>query len=207
MKYMNKFVIIVIASCFIGLTSCASVPEETVQLSEAVGKDIQQLYTGYRATVRLSFEQMRQNGLAIIDKLWTPKYLEVLISEGVLDVCAEIEKTAEKTDCIEYWAQGAINDIDEKRKDFLQDIDVKEAELLATIDEAFDRTIRANAAVTAHLKSIRKVKETQNEALQAVGLADVPGKINEGIASASRFTAELTAKIEKEAENLTKQTE
>jgi hypothetical protein len=148
MKYMNKFVIIVIASCFIGLTSCASVPEETVQLSEAVGKDIQQLYTGYRATVRLSFEQMRQNGLAIIDKLWTPKYLEVLISEGVLDVCAEIEKTAEKTDCIEYWAQGAINDIDEKRKGFLQDIDVKEAELLATIDEAFDRTIRANAAVT-----------------------------------------------------------
>ena len=198
MKYKNNLVIIVVASCFIGLTSCASVPEETVRLSAAVGKDIQQLYTGYRSTIRLSFEQMRQNGLAIIDKRWTPEYLKVLIVDGEL---VEAAKEGD-TEYVEYWARAAIEDIDQKRKDFLQPLQDKEDALLADIDEAFGRIIRANAAITAHLKSIRKVKDTQNEALQAVGLDDIQDKINTGLAEASNFTKELTKDAEEAATKL-----
>jgi len=198
MKYRNNLVITVVASCLIGLASCASVPEETVQLSVAVGKDIQQLYTGYRNTIRLSFEQMRQNGLAIIDERWTPVFLKEYIKGGMLVESAK----AEQIERVEYWARTAVEDIDQKRKDFLQPLQKQEADLLADIDKAFGRTIRANAAITAHLMSIRKVKDTQNEALQAVGLEDVQEKISTGLASASDFTKKFTEDVEKQAKKL-----
>ena len=198
MKYKKNLIIIVIASCLIGLASCASVPDETVQLSDAVGEDIQQLYPGYRATVRWSFDQMRQNGLAIIDERWTPVYIKSYVTKGRL---VQFAKEG-KTEAVEYWARKAINRIDQKRKDFLQPLQEKESALLAEIDEAFGRTIRANATVTAHLKSIRKVKEAQNEVLQAAGLEDVPAKINKVIASASDFTANLTEKVKAAAKQV-----
>ena len=54
-----------VALSLIVLSGCATVPKETVALSVAVGEDIQQLYSGYKSVVRLSFDQMRRNGLLL----------------------------------------------------------------------------------------------------------------------------------------------
>jgi hypothetical protein len=197
-EYRKSLNIAVIASCLIGLTNCARVPKEAVILSDAVGTDIQQLYTGYRETVRWSFEQIRQNGLTIINERWTPVYINDFVKKGKLIEFAK----EENTEAIEYWARKAIARIDQKRQDFLGPLQVKETALLADIDEAFGRTIRANAVVTAHLESISNVKEAQDVALEAVGLKKVRNKINEGITSASEFTTKLNEKVEEEVKQL-----
>ncbi len=177
---------------FLGLVACASVPKEAVILSHTVGEDIQQLHVGYRKSVQFSFEQMRQAGLAVIDERWTPIYLKDFIKNGGLVEFAQ----ADNTEAVEYWARRAIRDIDTKRQEFLQPLKQSEDKLLTDIDEAFSRTIHANAAVTAHLTSVVKIRNMQDEVLAAVGVKDIRDKINNGIVQASNFAADAIKEIE-----------
>ena len=64
--------------------------------------------------------------------------------------------------------------------------------MLAKIDDAFARTMDANANVTAYLQSLLDVKGTQDRVLRATGLKELQEEINAGLAEASRFVAEAT---------------
>lgn len=180
-----------LATSSLCVSGCATVPKEAVALSVAVGEDIQQLYTGYRNTVKFGFEQMRQNGLTVIDVVWTPVYLRTFVKTGeLIDIAKE-----ENWEDLEGWARAAIEDIDAKRSEFLDSLQTKETALLNKIDEAFARTISANAAVTAHLNSVLKVQSLEDQVLDAVGLKDLRDAITNDVAEASNFVAAATEKI------------
>jgi hypothetical protein len=163
---VNRLSLALVVVC---TTACASVPQEAVTLSSAVGNDIEQLQSGYRQTVRFAFNQMHQNGLNVIDTVFTPAFLQDFIVSGRLIESAQ--DPDDSTELVEYWAREAIGAIDIKRKEFLDPIQVKEDALLADIDAAFDRLISANATVTAHLNSVRKVQNLQDQALARQGFA------------------------------------
>ena len=183
----------VLTGCVIlTMSGCASTPKETVTLSMTVGKDIEQLHSGYRQTIRLSFDQMRQAGLSVIDNVWTPAYLKSFVTSGELIEAAQ----AEQTERVDYWARIAIRAIDDKRKDFLGPLQEREDELVAAVDAAFDRVINANAAVTANLNSVLKVQVLQDQVREAVGLSDIRDEINNAIVSTSNWAAMATKEIE-----------
>ena len=183
------------AFILLNMTGCASVPEETVTLSMTVGRDIQQLHSGYRETIRFSFAQMRKAGLTVIDNVWTPAYLKSFVATGQL---AEAAKNGQ-TERIEYWARLAIEAIDEKRRKFVEPLQQREAALITEVDAAFDRVINANAAVTANLNSVLKVRDLQDRVVDLLGLTDVRNTINSAIVAASDEAAKATQKIGSEA--------
>ena len=192
---------------FIGLltlSSCATIPKEAVQLSYTVGQDIQELHGGYRRTVVFSFEQIRQRGLTVIDTKWTPAYLKDYVkgSELLDHLRDESIPESERYADLEYWARGAIEDIDNKRKAFLEPLKKREKALLSNVDDAFGRVIRANAAVTAHLNSVLKVQKLQDEILDSFGLKGVRDSINNAVIEASDFAAKATTEIEDAARQL-----
>ncbi len=197
--FCRKGLLLVLLAVWLVVPSgCATVPKEAVQLSYAVGNDIEQLYNGYRKTVVFSFQQMRERGLAVIDEQWTPIYLSEFIKSGQLVRFAQEENTA----AVEYWARRAIRDIDNKRVEFLKPLEAQETALLLEIDDAFSRVIHANSRVSAHLNSVLKVTEMQNQVLDAAGLKETRDKINAGIVKASDFADELTKKIQDETGKL-----
>ena len=74
------------------------------------------------------------------------------------------EGTAEgNRDDLRAWARAAIEDIDAMRSEFVDSQNAREMALLIKIDDAFARTINANA--NAHLKSLLKVEEMQDRVL------------------------------------------
>ena len=182
----------------LSMTACASVPKETVTLSRTVGQDIAQLQSGYRETIRFSFDQMRLAGLSVIDNVWTPVYLKSFVTGGQLVEAAK----AEQTERIEYWARTAIKAIDDQRKKFLDPLQEREDALVAEVDAAFDRVISANAAVTANLNSVLKVQNLQNQVLEAAGVSGIRDTINGAIVSTSNWVATATKEIEDAATSL-----
>jgi hypothetical protein len=196
MKYRGLVVGGLLSASALWMSGCATVPKEAVALSVAVGEDIQQLSSGYRSTVKFAFEQMRQNGLVVIDEVWTPAYLKTFVRDGEL---LQIAKE-ENWDDLEAWARAAIEDIDAERSEFLDSLQAKETTLLNKIDEAFARTISANASVTAHLNSVLKVQGLEDQVLDAVGLKDLRDEITNGVAEASDFVADATKKLKGAAE-------
>lgn len=183
---------------------CASVPKEAVQLSYAVGRDIQEIHKGYRNTVRAYFQEMRERGLEVIDNQWRPTYLKVNIKEsGLFEHLRDTSVPEEERYVdLEYWCRGVLEDLDSTRSVFLDSLRVREDALVASIDEAFKRAIRANATVTAHLNSIVEIHEVQDEILKSAGLLDIRNEINDGIAEASDFTDKAIKEVEKVSSDL-----
>ena len=76
-------------------------------------------------------------------------------------------------------------------------LDNDEKELLTTVDHAFSRLQIANATVTAHLNSLRKVREVQDDALAALDLKELQNKINEMLISMSEKAMKGLKAVEK----------
>ena len=76
------------------------------------------------------------------------------------------------------WVDYALYAYDIKEEALLKPLNDEESALRRDVQMAFLRIMRANAVITAHLNSIRKVKEVQNEALQALYIKDLRSRIN-----------------------------
>jgi hypothetical protein len=173
-----------------------------VELSYAVGQDLSAVHESYRTLVKQRFDDFRAVREAYLKDEWIPTYLSIWIEDGRLVDTAnsKVVWSDERGEfvapppgrekelllhTIDTWARVAIEEIDDKRNEVLEPLNKDEAALLASIDDAFDRLYRANATITAHLNSLRKVQEVQDEALQALKLKDLRNKITEALANAS----------------------
>ena len=201
MRHRTNLTIGIMVLGYLQLSGCATLPNEAITLSQTVGNDIAQLHAGYRASVRSSFENMRKAGLAVIDYRWTPIYLSDFSRESGLVQLAQLAPP-DNMEALDYWVRTAIRRIDERRQQFLEPLNQREQILLAQIDEAFSRTINANATVTGLIKSAVRVRNVQDEVLEAAGVLDLRNTINEGIIEASDFVAEVTKDIEDAARTL-----
>lgn len=195
MEVSNRPAIVLMSVGMLLTSACARVPKETVQLSYNIGQDLEQLHVGYSQAIRVSFGQIRKRGLTVIDEVWTPTYLNSFIEKGGL---MEFAREGQ-TEAVAFWARTAVGSIDEKRRAFLDTLAIQETVLLARIDSAFGRVIRANAAVTAHLNSVLKVDDMQADVLNAAGLEGVRASINEGLVAASEWADSATNELEKAA--------
>lgn len=179
---------------------CATIPKETVELSYAIGQDIDAVHASYTNLVHQHFETLRNQTNDFIDKKWTPTYLGNFIKKGKLISLAQDPDPVKAFDGVSTWAEIAIKAIEKKKKDLILPINDDEQNLLKSVDEAFARLTRANAAITAQLNSMRKVQEVQDDALKALSIKDLRDQINNQLISASNkaeSAIEQIAKAEK----------
>jgi hypothetical protein len=93
--------------------------------------------------------------------------------------------------------EAAILVIEAKKKELMDPINNDEKALLLAVDEAFARTMRANATITAHLNSLRKVQEVQDEALKAMELKELRDQINQGLILSSEHAKDALEELKK----------
>lgn len=168
--------------------SCATVPKEVVQLSYSIGQDLEAVHASYRTLVRVHFDGLRDQVNTFIDTRWKPAALRSFIEKGKLVERATRPDPNEVLSGVGNWVDVALEGISRKRHQFLDPLDFEEQALLDTLDDAFAKLARANATVTAHLNSLRKVQEIQDEALQAMKLKDLRDRLDERLIEASRQT-------------------
>ncbi|MFZ5619553.1 MAG: hypothetical protein ACOY5W_00840 [Pseudomonadota bacterium] len=180
------------------LIGCASVPKETVELSYLVGKDMEALHQSYKSIIKDYFDGLRGEVNRAVDNVYIPAYINQFVTRGQLIQHAQNQRA----DLVEAWARIAVETIDKERQARLAPINAAEQELLASVNDSFDKVIRANAIITAHLNSIRKVKEVQDEALEVLDLKVVRDDINTALAKASEKAKDVIDKINKASEKL-----
>lgn len=200
MKNLPYKLIIILIAVSIVFYGCATIPKETVELSYAIGQDIDAVHESYTNLIHQHFENLRNQTNDFIDKKWTPTYLGNFIKKGKLIPLAQDPDPVKAFDGVSTWVEIAIKAIEEKKKDLILPINDDEQNLLKSVDEAFARLARANAAITAQLNSMRKVQEVQDDALKALSIKDLRDQINSQLISASNkaeSAIELVAKAEK----------
>ncbi len=181
----------------IAAVGCASVPKESILLSQAIGDDLRAVHTSYSSLIRTHFASLRERSNTFLDTRWTPTYLSEFIQKGELVALATDPDPVDVLEGVGDWAEIAISEIESKRRELLDPIDQDERELLASVDDAFGRLVQANATVTAHLRSIRRVKDSEDQALQTLRLRELRDSVTVHLAGASARTAKIIEELEK----------
>lgn len=200
------------------MAGCANVPQEVVDLSTTIGEDMAAVHQSHRQLIKQHFANIREQRLEYLEATWTPRYLQKWVVEGHLvqiangkEVFDEVNEkfvvptrgseSAQLLKSVQLWADAAIADIESKRAKLLGPVDSDERDLMASVDEAFARLFRGNAAITAHLNSVRKVQGAQDDVLKALNLKDLRTQINAALAKASekaKLTKEELDDLEKD---------
>jgi len=177
--------LLVFVLLFILVGCYATVPKESVELSYAVGEDIDAVHQSYKVLIHQYFDNLRGQTINFIDTYWTPIYLKKFIEDGDLVKLAQDSDPTDAFEGVQDWVDVAISKIENKRTELLKPINQDEISVLQSVDDAFSRLVRANAAITAQLNSIRQVQQVQDDALKALKLEDLRNKINEQLSVAS----------------------
>lgn len=184
-----SFSLLITVLLFLG--GCATVPRESVDLSYTLGQDLESLNQSYRELITRYFETLRARVNDAIDQIFVPAYINGFVTSGKLVQHAQNQRT----DLVEAWARIAVKRIDRERRERLQPLYDAERELLTSVNEAFDKVVRANATITAQLSSVVKTQQAQDEMLESVKLKDFREKIYSALADASTKAGKITNDI------------
>lgn len=181
-KFLIRYAFLLTISFMI--SSCVSIPKETVTLSKVIGSDLVILQKSHVNMTQLYYQRIKSNINEFIDNTYKPYIINFVLKDqlqkyqqGQPSLLTSITNAAKKND--KEAADAALDDmsqfleaanaqIESKRNQLLGPIQKQENEILKTINESYSNTIYANSTITGYLESIRKVKDTQNEALSLV---------------------------------------
>lgn len=209
---MNNKILTVIFSSLL-LVSCASIPKETVILSKTIGSDLQILHDSHRNMVQLYYDGIKLNINTFIDDVYAPfvihHVLEVELNKykggesSIYGIIENAEKkggkdeTEEALNIMLEFQEAANQQINEKKNELLSPILQQEREILSAIDQSYQNTIYANTTLTTYLVSVRKINESQNEALSIVGLNGLDTTVTNRLVELSGFIDMVLEKGEK----------
>lgn len=180
------------------LAGCISVPPQSVELSRTLGNDLEALEGSYQKLIDQYFINLRQQVNRAIDDVFVPNYISAFVVDGGLVEAAKNENAS----YVVAWAEIAVETIAQERAKRIEPLDQAEAELSQSIEAAFARTIRANAAITAYLASQRNVRRSQDELLSNMGLQEIKDNIDAALLKASQQADNMISEIEAVAEEL-----
>lgn len=171
------------------ISACVSIPKETVTLSQTLGKDLQILHNSHRNAVDLYYNKIKKDIDRFIDEVYAPFVIhDVLKHElkqfklgeksiyGSIQNAGEMEgkESADKAlNDMSDFLNAANHQIELKRNELLTPINKQRDEIIRKVNTSYENAIYANSTITGYLQSIRKVKETQQEALSMIGLQGV----------------------------------
>ncbi len=187
-------VCIVVAVAF---TACDTSTREMLELSNTVGRDLEEVHRAHRELAQLHFAKIETDINHFIDETYRREFIKAFAKEFKL--ASKIRKII-KSDpdsllpVMTQFVQVATERIEKKRKEILTPVAEQQRRVIAEIDAAHHQIQAAHAVVVGHLASVRNVRDTQNEILAQVGLENVREKIIVTTANISNRIAEFVAK-------------
>lgn len=181
---MKKLIQLFILSVLI--SSCVSIPKETVQLSQALGSDIKVLHTSHRNAISIYYQKIKDNINTFVKDVYSPFVINYVLKKELTSYKSgqeslfkalndaaqnsDVRDTEKATKDMQDFLEAANRQIEKKKSELMNPIVSQETELLLKIDQSYQNALYANSTITAYLQSIRKVKETQQQALSMIGL-------------------------------------
>ncbi len=168
------------------LASCVSVPKETVTLSRVLGNDLVAMHNSHRQLTSLYFERIKDDINQFVDDVYSPFVIHYVLNVemerykageaslfSTIENAARIEGIAESEETLNTmleFQKAATMQTQALRQELLAPVTAQERQVIEAVNMSYDQAIRANLTITGYLESVRKVKESQQEALAVVGL-------------------------------------
>ena len=182
------------------VAACAQVPPQAVELSNTVGRDLEEVHRAHRALGGRFFDLMERDVNRFIDDVYGPAYVTKFAQDFQLDVkISGIVASAPKNllPVMTGFVSRAVKIIEAKRAELLDPLKVQRRQTMSEIDDAYRQIQAAQSVLGGHLASVLGVQDAQNAALKAFGLAGLRDRISTKTADVSDRISGLIAKGEK----------
>ena len=189
-----------VALALIVLAACDLVPKESVELSNTVGKDLEEVHRAHRALAELHFGSIEREVNSFIDTTYRPAFIREFAKEFSLNaqVTRILNDDPDKLlPVLTRFVEVSVDRIEQKRVELLAPIQAQKVAVITEIDQAHRQIQAAQAVVTGHLSSVRRVREVQNEILADVGLEGIREKVAAKTADVSNRVADLVVRAGK----------
>ena len=163
MKKMKSIMLVLFVSL---LTACATIPQESVDLSVEVGIGLKKQHQSQIDLVNLHFA-IKRKGLDEVMMRALDKYFETLTPAGTI--------TLDKTQLSDVAAD--VMDLSAKNNAAKEELEKARVLLIKKLDENYLALNQANSSITGLLQSAVTIKEARSEAFQSLSKA-TDGKID-----------------------------
>jgi hypothetical protein len=185
---------------------------ESVELSTAVGRDVAAAHESHRNLAHTLFARIKRDVNRFVDDVYAPFQIQFILDRqkkrqaagnpsnlfSVIEAAAQRPQDAQAQKDVLAVMQVIVEevhaDIEEYRGDRMAPILQQEREVMAAIDRVYDQIMVGNAVVTAHLASVIKVHEVQDELLRKANLEGLREKVDLSLSNASTRVAEFVDK-------------
>jgi hypothetical protein len=182
-----KIKISVISAVILLITGCATVPRETLILSQSLGYDLKALHESHRNCIEIYFRNIKGSINSFVDDVYAPFIIHYTLNQelenykkGGTSFYKAIESAGQKgvkkdsddvLNSIFDFLASAYSQIEKKRSEYLFPVLKQENELILSVDQAYEKAIQANSAITASLQSMRNEKGSGQEAIPGSGIS------------------------------------
>jgi hypothetical protein len=137
------------------LAGCASVPVESVQLSEAVGRDLESLHVAHKELAVRYFQRMHRDVDEFVDEVYRPYVIRSTMEDlgliAKLQASLQPGSALDPLDVMEIYVEEAMKQIEVYRAELQAPVTEQEVQVLGAIDASHLRVQNANSIVTGHL--------------------------------------------------------
>lgn len=164
MKRLNLPVNFCFLALLLTLSSCASIPRQSVELSQEL---TQMIMTSRKSHLELldAYTSLRQDQAErFLEEQWIPSFTARFVEESnVLNYIEKAETPEQKGAEMIEFAQAALPIISERRNAMFDVIEGIDLIVRNRIDAHYQEILNINQSLTAHLASAAKVGEIRQE--------------------------------------------
>lgn len=209
------------------LTGCPVVPKQSVELSTTIGRDLATVHHAHVQLANLLFSRMRSDVNRFIDQVYAPFQIQAAMTrqkeladspnpgDQRKSLLLAINSAFSSDGNQELQSRVLIGmgafvtklriDIDSMRRELLAPLDTQQTEVIASIDRSYLQLHYSNSIVTGYLSSVVKVKETQSELLDAIGVdRNLGGELGDALSRVSGTLTTIVDNAERTDTTLTK---
>ena len=162
------------------LTSCASIPKESPELSQEIGKRVAAMQSSHLQLVSKYFDLKRDKVNEVFEEEWIPAYAESFFSQDqVADYWEKLVEEDDKEERLQFLVRlgpRMLEEIRSKQAEFLEPLNTLESQIQDSLRNDYQQILAANNTLTSFLSNSSKVSQNRDRYLELFGVSQ--GKIN-----------------------------
>lgn len=158
---MRRLYLIIIATAL--LTSCATIPRASVEMSIQIEQQLYALKQANESVINAVFDAKEQNMTVYIDNTLFPEYLDGLFKnpsiQNIWDEMVSNNNYEERLEVIVWLNKNIQKQYKETKDSLLLPIREERLRVLKSFNDEFNTTIQMNSTVTRNIASANTIQE------------------------------------------------
>ena len=180
-----------------GMSSCVSVPKETVELSSTIVADLAEIESSHTALVNKYYQLIKADINRLVDELYVPYIIDFTIARFSLIDRIENSSGQDQLDIMTIFVEDMNSEIQSFRESLLDPVDENHQAVLAAVQASYSNIRYANAALTTYLDSAYAVAEERQTIFKELGLSGLPDSLIEKSTEISSFLEDNLTELSK----------